>query len=123
MVSAKEILMSRDESNPLSKEMIYNLFDLLPRLNLVRFHYGKPLYVSSGYRPPSINADVGGSKRSAHLLCMAVDFKDENGDFANWCLANMDIIEEAGLYMESPDYTNGWVHLQSRATRNNPFIP
>ncbi len=123
MITFDEILMGRDVDEPLTHEMIYNLFDLLPRLNLVRFHYGKPLYVSSGYRPPSINASVGGAKRSSHLLCMAVDFRDPTGEFAKWCLDNLDIIEKAGLYMEDPDYTMGWVHLQSRATNSNPFIP
>lgn len=123
MITAKEILMGRDSAEPLTQEMCYNLFDLLPRVNLVRFHYNKPLYVSSGYRPPSINASVGGAKRSSHLLCMAVDFADTDGEFAKWCLANMDIIKKAGLYFEHPNYTKGWVHLQSRSTKNNPFIP
>lgn len=123
MITASEILMGRDSAEPLTKEMCYNLFDLLPRVNLVRFEYGKPLYVSSGYRPPSINASVGGAKRSSHMLCMAVDFKDPDGKFAEWCLANMDVIKKAGLYLESPAHTKGWVHLQSRPTNNNPFIP
>lgn len=115
--------MGRDASEPLTQEMFYNLLDLLPRINYIRFLYNKPLYVSSGYRPPSINKSVGGAKKSSHLLCMAVDFKDFDGKFAEWCLANIDEIKKAGLYLESPAHTKGWVHLQSRPTRNNPFIP
>lgn len=122
-IRASEILMGRDTTEPLTNEMFYNLLDLLPRVNLIRFHYGKPLYVSSGYRPHSINAEVGGAKRSSHLLCQAVDFKDPKGEFAKWCLANLELLEKAGLYMENPGYTVGWVHLQSRATKSRVFVP
>ena len=125
MILPHEILMGRDKAEPLTKDMSYNLFDLLPRVNLVRFEYGKPLYVSSGYRPPSKNAAVGGSKNSAHLLCQAVDFKDPDGSFAKWCLDNLDILKKAGLYMEDPRWTIGWVHLMSRkpGSGKRVFIP
>lgn len=123
MISAKEILMGRDVQSPLTKEQFYNLLDLLPRINLIRFHYGKPLTVSSGYRPPAQNATAGGATRSAHMSCQAVDFRDPDGAFAKWCLANMDLIRKAGLYLEDPSFTIGWAHLQSRPTNNNPFRP
>lgn len=123
MITAKEVLMGRDATDPLDSEMFYNLLDLLPRINLIRFLYGKPLVVSSGYRPESVNKAIGGAKKSNHMVCKAVDFKDSDGSFAKWCLANMDSIKKAGLYMESPDKTVGWVHLQSTPTLNNPFQP
>lgn len=122
-VSSYEILMGREVDSPLNEEQWRNLCDLLPRINLIRFHYNKPMYVSSGYRPPSINARIGGAKRSAHLLCKAVDFKDTDGSLAQWCLDNIDFIKSCGLYMEHPDFTKGWVHLQTIPTINNPFIP
>jgi hypothetical protein len=34
----------------------------------------KPILVSSGYRSPQVNAAVGGSKSSAHMSGLAVDF-------------------------------------------------
>lgn len=34
----------------------------------------KPILVSSGYRSPQVNAAVGGSKGSAHMSGLAVDF-------------------------------------------------
>ena len=34
----------------------------------------KPILVSSGYRSPAVNAAVGGSKSSAHMSALAVDF-------------------------------------------------
>lgn len=123
MITAKEILMGRDVDAPLSKEQVYNLFDLLPRVNYVRFHWGKPLTVSSGYRPATINTGVGGAKQSAHITCQAVDFKDEDGDLARWLLAHQYILKEAGLFMEDPRYTPSWVHLQSRRTLSLIFKP
>lgn len=123
MITAVEILMGRDNADPLTKDQLYNLLDLLPRVNLIRFHYNKALSVSSGYRPEAINAAVGGAKKSNHTQCKAVDFKDPDGSFAKWCLANMDLLKKAGLYMEDPGHTKGWVHLQSTPTKNNPFIP
>lgn len=123
MLTAKEVLMGRDKEYPLSKEQIDNLLDLLPRINLVRFHYGKPLIVSSGYRPGHYNTQAGGAKKSNHMSCKAVDFADPKGEFAKWCLANMHILKQAGLYMEDPSRTVGWLHLQSEPTKNNPFMP
>lgn len=131
MITANEILMGRDVAEPLTKEMFYNLLNLLPKINYIRFLYGKPLHVSSGYRPPSINASVGGSKKSAHLLCMAVDFKDPDGSFALWCLNNLPALKKVGLYMEDPRWTMkktnagyaGWVHLDTRKRSNQVFIP
>lgn len=32
-----------------------------------RDHFGKPVIITSGYRPPKINAQVGGASRSEHL--------------------------------------------------------
>lgn len=125
MITAKEILMGRDKRYPLTKEDSYNLFDLLPRVNYVRFCYGKPLIVSSGYRPALYNAHAGGSKNSAHEILKAVDFKDdyESAPFAKWCLQNEPVLIHAGLFIEDPRWTPGWVHLQSRPTSKRVFIP
>lgn len=34
----------------------------------------KPILISSGYRSPQVNAAVGGSKSSAHMSGLAIDF-------------------------------------------------
>jgi len=122
-ISRDEILMGRDKTSPLSDEQSSNLDKLLVALNLVREAYGKPMTVSSGYRPPAINAQAGGAKRSCHLTCEACDFRDTKGELASWCLDNLSVLERAGLYMESPTHTKGWVHLQTRPTKNRVFIP
>lgn len=122
-ISKKEVLMGRDKDFPLTEEQEKNLEHLLEALNKLRKAYGKPMYVTSGYRPPSVNAAVGGARKSSHMSCQACDFQDIDGSLDEWCLQNLDLLEEYGLYLESPQHTPGWCHLQTRPTRNRVFIP
>lgn len=111
-VTVDEFLMGRDKQAPLTPEMEQNMEKLLIAVNLIRDLYGKPLTITSGYRPAAINAAAGGSKKSNHMSCLAVDFADKDRKLTNWCLKNLDILAEAGLYMESPLDAPSWVHLQ-----------
>ncbi len=124
MITRDEVLMGRDKAYPLTAEMELNLETLLYRLNKVRRHYGKPMIVSSGYRPGAINSTVpGASKKSAHMNCMACDFEDPDGRLAVWCLKNRAFLRELGLCLEDPNYTKGWVHLDIKPRKNTVFIP
>lgn len=122
-ISEAEYLMGRDKAAPLTTAMRTNMEKLLIALNLIRDLYGKPLKVSSGYRPPGINAvTANASKTSCHLTCEACDFEDTDRKLVQWCLRNMDLLERAGLYMESPINTPSWVHLQTRAPRSGKRV-
>lgn len=46
---------------------------LLDGLDELREHLGRPIYVSSGYRCPEHNAEVGGVPNSQHVLGNAAD--------------------------------------------------
>ena len=52
-------------------------FCLVPKLRLAIWNFevffGRKVVVSSGYRDPSHNADVGGKDDSFHMKCMAAD--------------------------------------------------
>jgi uncharacterized protein YcbK (DUF882 family) len=123
MISAIEILhKDRHKAAPLTEEQWLNLCDLLVRVNALRMHYGKPLLVSSGYRPPNINSKVGGAPNSAHVACQAVDFHDKDGDLQRWILANEYLLKHLGLYMEDPKFTLGWVHLATRRPASGSHI-
>jgi uncharacterized protein YcbK (DUF882 family) len=122
-VTHSEILMGRDKESPLSPEQKANLDRLVVAVNIIRKAYNKPMKVSSGYRPGIYNLKAGGAKRSAHLTCEAVDFRDQDGSLAAWCENNLQILVNAGLYMENSAFTPGWVHLQTRPTKNRIFIP
>jgi hypothetical protein len=58
-----------------SPEIIGNLKDTADGMEKVRGLLGnKPISITSGYRSPKLNAAVGGSKTSAHMLGYACDF-------------------------------------------------
>ena len=51
-----------------------NLRSTAEKMDAIREMLGHPVLVSSGYRNAEVNALVGGSKTSAHLQGLAVDF-------------------------------------------------
>ena len=55
-----------------------NAFCISPKLRLAILdfegHFGRKIVMSSGYRDPFHNADVGGADNSYHTKCMAADF-------------------------------------------------
>ena len=104
--------MSREVANPLTPEMKKNLDILLVAVNKLRAMWGKPLTVSSGYRPAAQNAAAGGAKKSNHMICAAVDFRDPDQSLAKFLISRLDILEACGLWMEDPASTPTWCHLQ-----------
>jgi uncharacterized protein YcbK (DUF882 family) len=70
--------------------------------------------VRSGWRPPAVNAATSGaSATSLHMRCLAVDLEDTSHSLALWCQANADtVLRDLGLYLESPDFTPTWTHVQ-----------
>ena len=66
--------------------------ELAAFLERVRAQFGgKPIIITSGYRPPAVNAAVGGASSSEHLYkpgCGAVDFWVKDADMMSvqaWC--------------------------------------
>lgn len=124
-ISRNEILMGRDSEYPLSEDLERNLAVLLGRLNQFRDAYGIPMLVSSGYRPGRYNQAAGGATHSAHLTCEACDFHDYDGALRDWILSSPSILDTCDLYLEDPQHTPGWCHLQSRPipSGNRVFTP
>lgn len=114
LVTRDEILSGQEQKHPLSSTMEGNLLRLLAALNKLRLTYGKPMIVSSGYRPPEHNKKVGGAPNSCHLTCEAADFRDKDGELKKWCMDNLQVLADCGLYMEDPLSTPTWCHLQIR---------
>jgi hypothetical protein len=115
-----EYLKDREIEYPLSPEFKENMKALLDKLDVVRVDWGRPLLISSGYRPGRYNQVVGGAKNSAHLSCEAVDVLDRTGDLADFLTE--DRLIAYGLYLENPARTPGWCHLQTRATKSGARI-
>ncbi len=101
-----------------------NLEDLCLKVNALGY---KPLmYASSCLRSLAdqkrINPKALGS---SHLYGAAVDIADADGKLKKWLVANKSKLVECGLWMESPDATKTWCHLQSYAPKsmNRIFNP
>lgn len=91
--------------------------ELAAFLERVRVQFGgKPIVITSGYRPPAINAQVGGASNSEHLYrpgCGAVDFYIEGADIyavQNWC-------DKHWIYSLGYGAYKGFIHLGIRSSR------
>ena len=114
MISKAELLMGRDTQYPndYTPEISSNLDSLLIPLNGIRAAYGKPMIVVSGWRPPEVNAECGGANKSKHMIGLATDIMDGDGQLWNWVIANLPLMKSMGLFMEDKRWTKTWVHFQ-----------
>ena len=90
-------------------------------LQCIREHFGKAVTITSGYRTPTHNAKVGGSKSSQHLLGRAADIQvagtsvEDVASYAESLLHNWGGV---GRYPVKAGRTTGWVHVDTRATKS-----
>lgn len=84
-------------------------------------------FVASGWRPAVVNDNTcNAAAHSNHLDALACDLRDtDDRALAIWCLDNLDLLEQLGLWMEDPRWTPDWVHLQTAPPRsgNRVYIP
>lgn len=66
-----------------------------------RDHFKRPVIITSGYRPPKINAQVGGASRSEHLF----DAPDTGA--IDWYLDGMSVLELQRWCIENWPYSTG----------------
>ena len=107
--------MGRDRSHAheLTDELRANAALTIERANALLRHAALAGMVSSGWRPHAINAALpNASPRSKHLSCQAIDLDDASGALDAWCMGNLAVLEAIGLWLEHPDATPGWCHLQ-----------
>jgi uncharacterized protein YcbK (DUF882 family) len=97
---------------PASSQERKNLTRTAEVMEKVRTLLGdKPILVSSGYRSPQVNAAVGGSKSSAHMSALAVDFSCPGfGTPLKICKHLHSHMKELGIDQLIHEYDT-WVHL------------
>lgn len=103
--------MGRDDEYPLTIEQEDNAFETLSRVNQLLIFFGEWRRITSGYRPGKYNEAY--SPTSKHVNCQACDLADPVGDLDDFCYKNQEILANLGLYLEHPDATPGWTHLQT----------
>lgn len=118
--------MGRDEAYPPSDELKANAAGIVCKANKLMLESQLFRGVRSGYRPPEVNAKVpNASTHSKHMSCQAVDLEDNDGKLKTWCLKNLSMLEEIGLWLESPESTPTWCHVQcvSPVSGHRVFLP
>lgn len=118
-----DAILGATKYDTLPAEHKANVKALFAALHDFETAHGKPLHVSSGYRTVEHNKAIGGAPHSNHLTGKACDFSDPDGAIKKWCLANLPILVKLGLYMEHPDSSPTWCHLQTKPTKNRVFRP
>lgn len=101
-----------------------NLEDLCRKVNALG--YQPPMRASSCLRSLADQKRINPSATgSSHLYGCAVDIADPKGELKKWCAVNKAKLIECGLWMESPEATKTWCHLQTYAPRsmNRIFNP
>lgn len=123
LITVTEYLMGRATHESLSFEQASNMAGIVSIANQILMDFGEFRKVNSGYRRLEDNKAAGGSKRSAHLSCEAVDLEDKDGKLK--AFLTEELLEKYDVYMEHPSATPSWCHIQTRPTRsgNRVFKP
>lgn len=136
MITVAEYMMGRDVSHALecspgilrnaarTVEIVNALLVLAKGAGVTIRSRPDGTLVNSGWRPPSLNARTSGaSANSLHMTAEAVDLHDPNGAIARWCMSGSHrALSDLGLWIEHPDFTPGWCHLQTRPPRSGSRV-
>jgi hypothetical protein len=128
VITLADFYMGRDRRFPdeLTDEKRSNAEETIDKANQLLERFGETRKVNSGWRPASINkSTVGAAPKSKHMECLAIDLEDKDGSLDAWCLENLEVLQEIGLWLESPDATPNWCHIQIVPPRsgNRVFKP
>ena len=90
-------------------------------LQPVRDEFGV-ITINSGYRSPSLNAKVGGSKTSQHCNGEAADFESSrisNPDLAAWIAKHLEFDQLILEFYDGVDPNSGWIHCSYKKDGTN----
>jgi len=122
-VTRSETAKRRKIDNAPTDEHIENLKILAANIfQPMRDHFGKPIYISSGYRSEALNKAIKGSKTSQHCKGEALDIDNDN---ANNGVTNRDIFEFIRDHLKFDQLINefpvkgkpSWVHVSYSKTQ------
>lgn len=99
-----------------------NLQDLIDKVNALG--YTPSMRATSCLRSLEDQKRINPSAMgSSHLYGCAIDIADADGELKAWLLKNQSKLVELGLWMEHPDSTKTWCHLQTiRPKSGNRFF-
>ena len=141
MITVADYFMGRREKYPLAltpdiEREAYRTVDLANKLLAQAQTYGVTVDshpvnkspVSSGWRPPEVNAATpNAATKSKHMTGQAIDIYDPDGDLDTWLMTGdgQAALTALGLWHEHPSATKGWAHVQTVPPRsgNRTFYP
>lgn len=124
MILLEQYWMGRDRAyaSELTDEIRQNAAETVRRTNLLIDRYQqatgdkRPRGVNSGWRPSAVNAATPkAAKKSKHMLGLALDIADASKTMKAWLMTaeGQRALIECELWMEHPDATPTWVHVQT----------
>ena len=137
MIVPEELIDIEDlEDAPLHVQ--WNLMVLHYKLNVLRRAYGRPMIINSGFRSETQHIriyDAINDRRavkglrplkvpwgSQHLIGAAADISDPKGNLKHFLEENHHLLEQLDLYLEDPEVTVGWIHVQLYAPKSGSRI-
>jgi uncharacterized protein YcbK (DUF882 family) len=119
---ASDLATRHNIDNSLPRELLDNATQTAQLLERIRARLGEiaghpvPMQITSGYRSPALNALVGSSVRSDHLLGLAADFRAPSfGTPEEICKALAPEIAALGIGQLINEFpAAGWVHVSPR---------
>ena len=126
-LTASATASQRNIPNVPSDLSVRNLILLVDNiLDPLREAYGKPIYVTSGYRSIALNKAVGGAASSQHMTGQAADItaRSRKENFKLFLIIQKlklpfdQLIFEKGSLKEGPD----WIHVSFNESRNRRQI-
>ena len=110
------------DNNPTPEHMQNILLIAEKVFEPVREHFGKPLYVSSGYRSEALNDAIKGSSRSQHCKGEALDLDAQvYGGFTNKELFEYireNVVFDQMIWEFGTDEEPDWVHVSYKKGKN-----
>ncbi len=91
-------------------------------LEPLREKYGKPIYVSSGYRSSALNFAIGGSTSSQHMSGEAVDIDSAYDNKILFDLIKSNLEFDQLIWEYGTEIAPAWVHVSYKNVNRNQII-
>ena len=88
----------------------------------MREHFGKPIFVSSGYRSAELNKAIGGASNSQHCKGEALDIDNDAVEYPT----NKDIFDYIKNHLDFDqliwEFDGAWVHVSYNKDKNRKQV-
>lgn len=102
-------------------EILSNATVLLEKVNALLADLGiLSCTLNSGWRPPSVNAAIGGARKSLHVTGKAIDLTDKSGQLDQVLSDKPELLKKHELWREDSGSTPGWCHLDMGVRTDRP---